>query len=79
MRRGLLNEALCSFLSTSNEAVYKVFNETECPLAGQTCNPEVRGENWGSVAFTAPKPGGLWHLQPPNWESVAFIAPKPGV
>lgn len=29
------------FLSTSNEAVYKVFNETECPLAGQTCNPET--------------------------------------
>nr|XP_020647233.1 choline transporter-like protein 2 isoform X1 [Pogona vitticeps] len=29
------------FLSTSNEAVYKVFNETECKYAGETCNPET--------------------------------------
>ncbi|XP_069738525.1 choline transporter-like protein 2 isoform X2 [Phaenicophaeus curvirostris] len=29
------------FLSTSNEAVYKVFNESACPFAGQTCNPET--------------------------------------
>ncbi|KAJ7316471.1 hypothetical protein JRQ81_002633 [Phrynocephalus forsythii] len=29
------------FLSTSNEAVYKVFNETECKYAGQSCNPET--------------------------------------
>lgn len=31
-----------SFLSTSNEAVYKVFNESACPFSGQTCKPEVR-------------------------------------
>lgn len=31
-----------SFLSTSNEAVYKVFNESSCPFSGQTCKPEVR-------------------------------------
>ncbi|KAG8429179.1 hypothetical protein GDO86_018119, partial [Hymenochirus boettgeri] len=29
------------FLSTSNEAVYKVFNETQCEFAGNTCNPET--------------------------------------
>ncbi|XP_063150568.1 choline transporter-like protein 2 isoform X1 [Candoia aspera] len=29
------------FLSTSNEAVYKVFNDTECQYAGTTCNPET--------------------------------------
>ncbi|XP_006898835.1 PREDICTED: choline transporter-like protein 2 [Elephantulus edwardii] len=29
------------FLSTSNEAVYKVFNDTACPVAGKTCNPET--------------------------------------
>uniref|UniRef100_A0A8C3MZM4 Choline transporter-like protein n=1 Tax=Geospiza parvula TaxID=87175 RepID=A0A8C3MZM4_GEOPR len=29
------------FLSTSNEAVYKVFNESACPFSGQTCKPEV--------------------------------------
>ncbi|XP_070648928.1 choline transporter-like protein 2 isoform X2 [Bos indicus] len=29
------------FLSTSNEAVYKIFNETSCPVAGKTCNPET--------------------------------------
>ncbi|NXD74163.1 CTL2 protein, partial [Eolophus roseicapillus] len=29
------------FLSTSNEAVYKVFNESECPFAGQSCAPEA--------------------------------------
>uniref|UniRef100_A0A8C5JT00 Choline transporter-like protein n=1 Tax=Junco hyemalis TaxID=40217 RepID=A0A8C5JT00_JUNHY len=29
------------FLSTSNEAVYKVFNESACPFAGQTCRPET--------------------------------------
>ncbi|XP_053153505.1 choline transporter-like protein 2 isoform X2 [Hemicordylus capensis] len=28
------------FLSTSNEAVYKVFNETQCTYAGITCDPE---------------------------------------
>uniref|UniRef100_A0A8C5M1F9 Choline transporter-like protein n=1 Tax=Leptobrachium leishanense TaxID=445787 RepID=A0A8C5M1F9_9ANUR len=28
------------FLSTSNEAVYKVFNETQCEFAGNTCDPE---------------------------------------
>ncbi|XP_046721930.1 choline transporter-like protein 2 isoform X1 [Silurus meridionalis] len=28
------------FLSTSNEAVYKVFNQTECIYASNTCNPE---------------------------------------
>uniref|UniRef100_A0A8C5KBX8 Choline transporter-like protein n=1 Tax=Jaculus jaculus TaxID=51337 RepID=A0A8C5KBX8_JACJA len=28
------------FLSTSNEAVYKIFDDTACPLAGKTCNPE---------------------------------------
>ncbi|XP_030331146.1 choline transporter-like protein 2 isoform X2 [Strigops habroptila] len=27
------------FLATSNEAVYKVFNESTCPLAGQPCEP----------------------------------------
>ncbi|KAJ6657711.1 hypothetical protein lerEdw1_002212 [Lerista edwardsae] len=36
----LIKEA-SSFLSTSNEAVYKVFNETECPYARNTCNPET--------------------------------------
>ncbi|NXA57807.1 CTL2 protein, partial [Mohoua ochrocephala] len=29
------------FLSTSNEAVYKVFNESACPFSGQTCRPET--------------------------------------
>ncbi|XP_058029069.1 choline transporter-like protein 2 isoform X2 [Ahaetulla prasina] len=29
------------FLSTSNEAVYKVFNDTECQYAGTTCKPET--------------------------------------
>ncbi|KAL8202346.1 UNVERIFIED_CONTAM: hypothetical protein K2H54_011193 [Gekko kuhli] len=29
------------FLSTSNEAIYKVFNETECNHSGTTCNPET--------------------------------------
>ncbi|XP_062495527.1 choline transporter-like protein 2 isoform X2 [Pezoporus occidentalis] len=29
------------FLSTSNEAVYKVFDEDTCPFAGQTCTPET--------------------------------------
>ncbi|NXA43297.1 CTL2 protein, partial [Eudromia elegans] len=29
------------FLSTSNEAVYKVFNETACQYSGQTCMPET--------------------------------------
>ncbi|XP_076977939.1 choline transporter-like protein 2 isoform X2 [Tamandua tetradactyla] len=29
------------FLSTSNEAIYKVFNDTACPAAGKTCNPET--------------------------------------
>ncbi|KAL7988383.1 hypothetical protein Chor_007302, partial [Crotalus horridus] len=36
----LIKEA-SSFLSTSNEAVYKVFNDTECQYAGTTCNPET--------------------------------------
>ncbi|KAM4038571.1 LOW QUALITY PROTEIN: choline transporter-like protein 2 [Anomaloglossus baeobatrachus] len=29
------------FLSTSNEAVYKVFNETQCDYASKTCDPET--------------------------------------
>ncbi|XP_053907847.1 choline transporter-like protein 2 isoform X2 [Cuculus canorus] len=29
------------FLSTSNEAVYKVFNESVCPFSGQSCDPET--------------------------------------
>ncbi|XP_041335594.1 choline transporter-like protein 2 isoform X1 [Pyrgilauda ruficollis] len=29
------------FLSTSNEAVYKVFNESACPFSGHTCQPET--------------------------------------
>ncbi|XP_061300108.1 choline transporter-like protein 2 isoform X2 [Pezoporus flaviventris] len=29
------------FLSTSNEAVYKVFDEDTCPFAGRTCTPET--------------------------------------
>ncbi|XP_059950132.1 choline transporter-like protein 2 isoform X2 [Mesoplodon densirostris] len=29
------------FLSTSNEAVYKIFNDTACSVAGKTCNPET--------------------------------------
>ncbi|XP_060226250.1 choline transporter-like protein 2 isoform X1 [Meriones unguiculatus] len=29
------------FLSTSNEAVYKVFDDTPCPLLRNTCNPET--------------------------------------
>ncbi|XP_025905692.1 choline transporter-like protein 2 isoform X1 [Nothoprocta perdicaria] len=29
------------FLATSNEAVYKVFNETACQYSGQTCMPET--------------------------------------
>ncbi|KAM4675347.1 choline transporter-like protein 2 isoform 3-T3 [Discoglossus pictus] len=29
------------FLSTSSEAVYKVFNETLCDYSGKTCNPET--------------------------------------
>ncbi|NWT61994.1 CTL2 protein, partial [Erythrocercus mccallii] len=42
----LIKEALSltvtlSFLSTSNEAVYKVFNESTCPFSGQTCKPET--------------------------------------
>ncbi|XP_075772234.1 choline transporter-like protein 2 isoform X2 [Pelodiscus sinensis] len=29
------------FLSTSSEAIYKVFNESECAFAGQTCTPQT--------------------------------------
>uniref|UniRef100_A0A8C8ZQR2 Choline transporter-like protein n=1 Tax=Prolemur simus TaxID=1328070 RepID=A0A8C8ZQR2_PROSS len=29
------------FLSTSNEAVYKIFDDVACPLTGKTCNPET--------------------------------------
>ncbi|XP_051011956.1 choline transporter-like protein 2 isoform X4 [Acomys russatus] len=29
------------FLSTSNEAVYKIFDDTSCPLLRNTCNPET--------------------------------------
>ncbi|XP_039729130.1 choline transporter-like protein 2 isoform X3 [Pteropus medius] len=30
------------FLSTSNEAIYKIFDDaTDCPVAGKTCNPET--------------------------------------
>uniref|UniRef100_A0A8C0HSB0 Choline transporter-like protein n=1 Tax=Buteo japonicus TaxID=224669 RepID=A0A8C0HSB0_9AVES len=29
------------FLSTSNEAIYKVFNESACQFSGQTCKPET--------------------------------------
>ncbi|KAL2764337.1 choline transporter-like protein 2 isoform 2 [Daubentonia madagascariensis] len=29
------------FLSTSNEAVYKIFDDVTCPLTGKTCNPEI--------------------------------------
>ncbi|XP_060092713.1 choline transporter-like protein 2 isoform X2 [Heteronotia binoei] len=29
------------FLSTSNEAIYKVFNETQCDYSGTTCDPET--------------------------------------
>ncbi|XP_072568196.1 choline transporter-like protein 2 isoform X2 [Paramormyrops kingsleyae] len=29
------------FLSTSNEAIYKVFNETECPYSRDTCDPKT--------------------------------------
>ncbi|CAI9624802.1 unnamed protein product, partial [Staurois parvus] len=29
------------FLSTSNEAIYKIFNETQCDYAGKTCDPET--------------------------------------
>lgn len=29
------------FLSTSNEAVYKIFNETQCDYASKTCDPET--------------------------------------
>ncbi|KAM4888437.1 choline transporter-like protein 2 isoform 4-T4 [Thomomys bottae] len=28
------------FLSTSNEAVYKIFDDTSCPLVGKTCDPQ---------------------------------------
>ncbi|XP_014748718.1 PREDICTED: choline transporter-like protein 2, partial [Sturnus vulgaris] len=33
------------FLSTSNEAVYKVFNESACPFSGHTCKPPPAAEN----------------------------------
>lgn len=42
LENGLSLTVTHSFLSTSNEAVYKVFNETACPYSGQTCKPEVR-------------------------------------
>ncbi|XP_053439242.1 choline transporter-like protein 2 isoform X2 [Nycticebus coucang] len=29
------------FLSTSNEAVYKIFDDVSCPLTGKTCKPET--------------------------------------
>ncbi|XP_064237945.1 choline transporter-like protein 2 isoform X7 [Aotus nancymaae] len=29
------------FLSTSNEAVYKIFDDGPCPLTSKTCNPET--------------------------------------
>ncbi|KAK2087354.1 hypothetical protein P7K49_033261 [Saguinus oedipus] len=29
------------FLSTSNEAVYKIFDDGPCPLTSKTCNPEI--------------------------------------
>ncbi|XP_048198190.1 choline transporter-like protein 2 isoform X1 [Perognathus longimembris pacificus] len=28
------------FLSTSNEAVYKIFDDASCPLVGKTCDPQ---------------------------------------
>lgn len=33
---------LTSFLSTSNEQVYKVFNKTDCDYSRETCDPKVR-------------------------------------
>ncbi|XP_016008993.1 choline transporter-like protein 2 isoform X4 [Rousettus aegyptiacus] len=34
------------FLSTSNEAIYKIFDDvTDCPVAGKTCNPENFSSN----------------------------------
>ncbi|KAB0400202.1 hypothetical protein E2I00_009490, partial [Balaenoptera physalus] len=38
---GLSATLAWSFLSTSNEAVYKIFNDTACSVAGKTCNPET--------------------------------------
>uniref|UniRef100_A0A7N9D5I0 Choline transporter-like protein n=1 Tax=Macaca fascicularis TaxID=9541 RepID=A0A7N9D5I0_MACFA len=36
----LIKEA-SSFLSTSNEAVYKIFDDSSCSLTAKTCNPET--------------------------------------
>lgn len=44
----------CSFLSTSNEAVYKVFNESACQFSGQTCSPEVRMSRNSSQFYALP-------------------------
>ena len=33
---------LTSFLSTSNDQVYKVFNKTDCEYSRETCDPKVR-------------------------------------
>ncbi|XP_015265930.1 PREDICTED: choline transporter-like protein 2, partial [Gekko japonicus] len=40
------------FLSTSNEAIYKVFNETHCDYSGTRCNPETF--NTSSIAKECP-------------------------
>lgn len=39
--RSLSLTALISFLSTSNEPIYKVFNETACDHSRKTCDPAV--------------------------------------
>uniref|UniRef100_A0A8C1MQ39 Choline transporter-like protein n=1 Tax=Cyprinus carpio TaxID=7962 RepID=A0A8C1MQ39_CYPCA len=41
------------FLSTSSEPVYKVFNETVCPHARETCIPEVFMHNHSSECLFA--------------------------
>ncbi|XP_062853268.1 choline transporter-like protein 2 isoform X4 [Trichomycterus rosablanca] len=40
------------FLSTSNEAVYKIFNTTECEYSRSTCNPETF--NSSNVSLSCP-------------------------
>lgn len=40
------------FLSTSNEQIYKVFNNSECPFSRETCDPKVSPTFHFSIRFS---------------------------
>lgn len=76
-----LNQHPLSFLSTSNEAIYKVFDDDEtCTLVGKTCNPEVGGPgmvgNLGSQSTTIRHHAGRESLYP-NSTDLAATPPPP--